>query len=214
MKFQTVLFDLDGTIIDTNELIIQTFLHTLNHHFPNQFSREHILPHMGQTLFEQMERYGGKERVTELVEHYREYNVRMHDELVKDFPYVVETLEQLAKAGVQMGIVTTKMLKTSRMGLQLFGLDRFMETIISYETTTEHKPHPAPVLAAIERLGANPATTLMVGDSQYDIQAAQGAGVSSAGVAWSLKGADFLRSFNPDYLLEDIRELIPIVLGK
>lgn len=213
MRYSTVLFDLDGTIIDTNELIIQTFLYTLESYFPGKFSREDVLPHLGQTLFEQMERFGGKERVDELVAHYREYNIRMHDELVRDFPYVLEVLEELKRIGVTMGVVTTKMQKTAYMGMALYGIDKYMKTTVTYESTPEHKPHPAPVLKAIQELGADPAKTLMVGDSEYDIQAGQSAGVATAGVAWSLKGPDYLSEYKPDYLLQDMLELLPVVRG-
>jgi pyrophosphatase PpaX len=213
MRYPTVLFDLDGTLVDTNNLILQSFLHTLEHYFPGKYTVEDILPYMGQTLFQQMERYGGKELVQELVDHYREYNVRMHDDLIEEFPYVLEVIPQLAKAGVTLGIVTTKMRKTAVMGLQRYGIESFFSTVITYESTTEHKPYPAPVLTAMEELGAKPEHTLMVGDSEYDILAGQRAGVDTAGVAWSLKGEAHLQTFNPTYMLRDIRDILPIVKG-
>jgi pyrophosphatase PpaX len=214
MKYDTVLFDLDGTIIDTNNLILQSFLHTLGHYFPGKYTEEHILPHMGQTLFEQMERFGGKERVDELVEHYREHNIRMHDELIAGFPHVAEVIPQLHQLGLSLGVVTTKMRNTAEMGLRLFDLERYMKVIITYEDTVEHKPHPAPVLKALELLGADPSKTIMVGDSEYDIQAGNRAGVATAGVSWSLKGEDYLRQFQPNVILQDLRELVPIVKGE
>lgn len=213
MKYTTVLFDLDGTIIDTNELIIQSFLHTLEHYYPSKYSREEIIPNMGQTLFEQMERYGGKEMVDELAAHYREFNIRMHDELVAEFPHVAEVIPELSQMGVTMGIVTTKMQKTALMGLRLLGLEKYMSTIITYESTERHKPDPAPVLKALENLGADPAATLMVGDSEYDLLAGARAGTHTAGVAWSMKGEEFLARFEPNYILRDMRELLPIVRG-
>jgi pyrophosphatase PpaX len=213
MKYTTVLFDLDGTIIDTNELILQSFLYTLNHYFPGKYTKEDVLPYMGQTLFEQMERYGGKELMNELVAHYREHNVRVHDELVTEFPHVAEVIPQLAEMGVQLGVVTTKMSKTALMGLRLFDLERYMQVLVTYESTVEHKPHPAPVLLALEELGADPARTLMVGDSEYDILAGKRAGIATAGVAWSLKGEAYLQQFEPDYILRDMREIVPIVKG-
>lgn len=165
---------------------------------------------MGKPLYDQMELFG-PERSEELVQVYREHNERVHDELVEEFPNVLDTIEQLAKMGIKMGIVTTKQRKTAEMGLRLFGLDKYMDTFISYQDTEKHKPHPEPVHKAMQALGADPARTLMVGDSQYDIQAGQNAGIASAGVAWSLKGASFLSSFNPTYLLNDMSDIIQIV---
>ncbi|GEN36432.1 MULTISPECIES: pyrophosphatase PpaX [Aneurinibacillus] len=209
-RYQYVLFDLDGTLIDTNNLILTSFMYTLEKFYPGKYTREDIIPHMGKPLYDQMKLFG-PERAEELVQIYREHNEQVHDELVEEFPNVLETIEDLAEMGVKMGIVTTKQRKTAEMGLRLFGLDTYMDAFVCYQDTKNHKPHPEPVQKAMQALGADPARTLMVGDSQYDIQAAQNAGVASAGVAWSMKGASFLSAFDPTYLLNDIRDLIQIV---
>lgn len=209
-RYQYVLFDLDGTLIDTNNLILTSFMYTLEKFYPGKYTREDLIPHMGKPLYDQMELFG-PERSEELVQVYREHNERVHDELVEEFPNVLDTIEQLAKMGIKMGIVTTKQRKTAEMGLRLFGLDKYMDAFISYQDTENHKPHPEPVHKAMQALGADPARTLMVGDSQYDIQAGQNAGIASAGVAWSMKGASFLSSFNPTYLLNDMSDIIQIV---
>jgi pyrophosphatase PpaX len=210
LKYTHVLFDLDGTLIDTNNLIITSFLHTLDKYFPGRYTAEDIIPHMGKTLHDQMGLFD-PDRVEELVQDYREHNEQVHDELVKEFPNVLQTIEELAKMGVRMGIVTTKQRKTAEMGLKLFGLDKFMDTVVCFQDTAEHKPHPAPVLKAMEAIGAVPGSTLMVGDSQFDIGAAHNASIDSAGVAWSLKGADFLSTFHPTVILQDISDLIQVV---
>lgn len=209
-RYQYVLFDLDGTLIDTNNLILTSFMYTLEKFYPGKYTREDLIPHMGKPLYDQMELFG-PDRSEELVQVYREHNERVHDELVEEFPNVLDTIEQLAKMGIKMGIVTTKQRKTAEMGLRLFGLDKYMDAFISYQDTENHKPHPEPVHKAMQALGADPARTLMVGDSQYDIQAGQNAGIASAGVAWSMKGASFLSSFNPTYLLNDMSDIIQIV---
>ena len=213
MKYKTLLFDLDGTILDTNELILNSFLYTLEKFYPGKFNRELLIPHMGRPLYDQMVYFGDEINAQEMVDIYREHNIRTHDEMVKEFPYVKEVLNELANSGATLGVVTTKMLITVEMGLKLFDLDRLMSTVITYEDTELHKPAPDPILLAMERLNAKPETTLMVGDSQYDIEAAKNAGITSIGVAWSVKGPDFLNEYNPDYIIEDFRELIPIVKG-
>ncbi|MCF6094564.1 pyrophosphatase PpaX [Microaerobacter geothermalis] len=214
LKYSTVLFDLDGTIIDTNELILTSFQFTLDQFYPGKYTRADIIPYMGDTLYKQMERFGAPDDVEALVETYREHNEKVHDQLVKEFPQVAETIKTLHQMGVRMGIVTTKQRKTTMMGLNLFGLTPYMEAIITYQDVEHHKPHPEPILKAISQMKAIPEETLMVGDSQYDMMAAKAAGVSAAGVAWSMKGADFLHQFHPDYMLESIDDLILIVSGK
>lgn len=207
----TVLFDLDGTIVDTNELIIQSFLHTLEGITEKSYTREDIIPHMGFSLYEQIKFFTGREEIEDLVVKYRAFNVNKHDELVKEFPNVKEVLAELKASGIRMGVATNKMRMTTLMGLKLTGLDTFMETIVTVEDVAQGKPDPAMVLKALEQLGVPASEALMVGDSQYDILAARDAGVPSVGVGWSLKGEEHLRRFDPTYLIHDMRELPKIV---
>lgn len=210
---ETILFDFDGTLVDTNELIITTFLHVLEGQTEKPVTRELIVPHMGKPLGEQLQLFSGREDVADLVLAYREYNLRMHDELIRKFPYVDEVLEELYGMGVRMGMVTNKMRFTTEKGLKLFGYDKYMAEVVTAEDVEQGKPDPAGVNVAVALMQADPAKTLMVGDSQYDIQAGQRAGVKTAGVAWSLKGEDYLQRFEPDYMLRDMRDL-PAIFGR
>ncbi|GIP40282.1 pyrophosphatase PpaX [Paenibacillus sp. J31TS4] len=208
---RTLLFDLDGTLIDTNELIIATFLHVLEGKTAEPFTRDHIIPNMGLPLMEQLLMFTGRTEVEDLVQAYREYNVRMHDELVREFPHVREVVAALHEQGIRMGVVTNKISRTAQMGLKVAGLENYMDVIVAEDDVMNGKPDPEGILKAIEALGAEPETTVMVGDSQYDLQAAKRAGVRSAGVAWSSKGEEFLRQFEPDFLLTDMRDLYEII---
>ncbi|MDD9270871.1 pyrophosphatase PpaX [Paenibacillus sp. GCM10023248] len=208
---QTVLFDLDGTIVDTNELIVQSFLHSLEGETPEPVSRELIIPNMGRPLVEQMEFFSGRKEVEELIKKYRTFNLAKHDELVKEFPYVRTVMAKLHENGIKIGIVTSKIRQTTLMGLKLCGLDPYVSTIVTVEDVKEAKPHPEGILAAMATLGGSPETTLMVGDSHYDIEAAKNAGVVSVGVTWSWKGRSYLEQYNPDHLIDDMFDLLPIV---
>ncbi len=210
MRYQTVLFDLDGTILDTNELILQSFMYTLERFFPGQYSREDVIPHMGDTLYNQMARFS-QEMAEELVDVYREHNEKIHDEYVQLVPHVMETVQELENMAVKMGVVTTKQRTTAVMGLRHYGLEQYMGTIITFQDVKYHKPHPEPVLKAMEDLDADPAKTVMVGDSSYDIRAAKEAGIDVAAVKWSLKGVDYLKKYQPNYLIDDMRDLLDIV---
>ncbi|MGG4036332.1 pyrophosphatase PpaX [Paenibacillus cisolokensis] len=206
-----VLFDLDGTILDTNELIIRSFLHALQGVVPDGFDREHIIPSMGQPLVDQMKQFTGLDDVSHLVAAYREINWRLHDELVKPFPHVPEVLGRLHRSGIRMGVVTTKMRQTTERGLKSFGLIDYMDAIVTIDDVSHPKPHPEPVLLAMEKLGADPAGTLMVGDSSVDMQAARAAGCVAVGVAWSLKGEQVLRDSGAQHILHDMRDLYTLV---
>ncbi|OUM99905.1 MAG: pyrophosphatase [Paenibacillaceae bacterium ZCTH02-B3] len=213
LVFTTVLFDLDGTILDTNELIIQSFLHALRGVVPPDFGREQIIPLMGQPLVSQMRIFTGREEVADLVRAYREYNLAHHDRMVKLFPGVAETLDVLKKSGIRTGVVTTKMRETSERALKLFGLWDKIDVLVGIDDVAHPKPDPEPVLKAMQAVGAEPARTLMVGDSPVDMEAALRAGAVPAGVAWSLKGEAKLREAGAVHLLgrmEDLRALCGI----
>ncbi|WP_435923346.1 pyrophosphatase PpaX [Paenibacillus sp. DYY-L-2] len=208
----TVLFDLDGTIIDTNELIISTFLHVLDKHFPGQpYTREQIIPHMGMTLEQQMQIFSGRDEVSGLITDYRSFNNLHHDEMVREFPHVNEVIRTLHERGIKLGIVTTKIRPTTLRALEMFGLKKYMDAIVTVQDVENPKPHPEPVLTAIRQLGADPTRTLMVGDSAADIQSAKAAGVKAAGVAWSLKGVEVLQKYEPDYILQDMTDLFGVL---
>ncbi|MFD3262171.1 pyrophosphatase PpaX [Paenibacillus lentus] len=210
MKIDTVLFDLDGTIVDTNELIIASFQHVLDKH-KQPHTREQIIPYMGMTLEQQFQAFSGWQDVAELVTDYRSFNTVHHDTMVKGFPHVDEVISALKDKGIKVGIVTTKIRPSTMRVLELFGLLKYMDTIVTVQDVTHPKPHPEPVLTAMERLNADPKRTLMVGDSPADIKSAQAAGALSAAVAWSLKGAEELKKYNPDYILEDMLDLYGIL---
>jgi pyrophosphatase PpaX len=204
---RTMLFDLDGTILDTNELIITSFLEALKGSVPEGFSRDHIIPSMGAPLVDQMRRFSGLEDVNHLVDAYREVNLRLHDDYVKPFEAVKEVLERLKANGVKLGVVTTKMRLTTERGLKFVGIRSYMDVVITIDDVANAKPHPEPVLKALELLGADPATALMLGDSTVDMGAASAAGVLPVGVAWSMKGGQILRDAGAAYVIDDMREL-------
>jgi pyrophosphatase PpaX len=209
-KIRAVLFDLDGTIIDTNELIIETFLHVLKGAVPEGFGRKHIIPSMGQPLTMQLQQFSGQADVAVLTQAYREYNHLRHDEMVALFPGVAEVIPQLRKAGIRIGIVTTKMRATTIRALELLGLYESIETIVSLDDVEHAKPHPEPVARAIQALGTEPSETLMVGDSSVDMGSAIAAGAIPVGVAWSLKGEENLFEAGAVHMLREMNELLTL----
>jgi pyrophosphatase PpaX len=208
---KTVLFDLDGTIVNTNELIVQSFLHSLEGQTPSLVTRDHIIPNMGRPLIEQMVDFSGREEVADLIDKYRSFNLSKHDELVTEFPHVRTVIAELHANGIKIGIVTSKIRQTTSMGLKLAGLDTFISSIVTIEDVAKAKPDPEGIFRALRELNGKPEETIMVGDSHYDIEAAQNAGVGAIGVGWSWKGRSYLEQYHPDYVIDDMRELLPIV---
>lgn len=207
---KALLFDFDGTLLDTNELIIQTFMYVLEDRFPGQYSPQDCINFIGPSLKETFEQITPNE-VDEMTAKYREWNLAHHDELVTEFDGVLPTLEQLKNQDIRLAIVSTKRRDTIEKGLSLMGAGHLFELVIGLEDVRHVKPNPEPVLLAIEKLGVNKEDVMMIGDNYHDIEAAKNAGVLSAGVAWSIKGEDFLKQYNPDYILQHMSDLLSIV---
>lgn len=210
MKINTVLFDLDGTLINTNDLIIESFLHTLNLYYPNKYGREDILPFLGPTLHETFVKMDPL-RVDEMIAVYRKFNHDQHDALVTQFETVYETVQTLHEKGYKLGIVTTKIRQTVKMGLKLTGLDQFFETVVTLDDVEHAKPHPEPVLLALKQLDSLPDQSIMVGDNHHDINSGKAAGTKTAGVAWTIKGTGHLEQFKPDYMLHRMSDLLTVL---
>ncbi len=206
----TLLFDLDGTLINTNELIIASFQHTLDQYYPQKYGRADIINFIGEPL-ETSFRKVDPERVDEMIQMYRTHNVAHHDELVLDYPNVMETIETLSKAGFRLGIVTTKRWDTVSMGLELMGLKPFFESVITIDDVERPKPDPQPVEMALKELGVEANEAVMIGDSPSDIEAGRRAGTKTVGVAWTIKGPEIIQAANPDYVIEDMKELLGIL---
>lgn len=209
MDIHTVLFDLDGTLIDTNELIIESFKHTFKT-FNIPFTDEELSTYNGPPLTDTFKKINPN-KVDEMIETYREHNLLHHEQYVKLFPYVIETLKQLQEKDMSLGIVTSKMRKSALVGIEMTGISTFFKTIITYDDVAHPKPHPEPIIKALDELNGHTHSTLMIGDNFHDIVAGQRAGVFTAGVAWSRKGEEFLKSYDPTFMLKDMRDILTII---
>lgn len=207
---KALLFDFDGTLLNTNDLIIQTFMHVLEERFPGQYSPKDCMDFIGPSLKETFEQIIPDE-VEEMTEKYRQWNLANHDTLVTEYEGAVDTLEKLQEKGIRLAIVSTKRRVMIEKGLELMGAKHLFELVVGLDDVKYVKPNPEPVLLAIEKLGVNKDEVMMIGDNYHDIIAGQKAGVKTAGVAWSIKGEEFLSQFNPDYILQHMSDLLTIV---
>ena len=206
-RFDAVLFDLDGTLMDTNELILQSFEHVFAVTGMNKWSRDEIIPYMGMPLWDQLRRFSGREEVDDLVVIYREYNLAHHDELIRPFPGMVELIRNLRRAGIRLGVVTTKSKHTAELGLRLYDVLDAFEVVVAIEDVTHAKPHAEPAEKALSVLQVPKNRVVMVGDSPADLGCANQAGISSVAVKWSLKTEEELSRYNPTFWIESLQEL-------
>lgn len=204
---RSVLFDLDGTTIDTNELIIVTLQHVLQQHCNLTLSREEVIAQMGGPLSDQMRHFSGRDDVDDLVKAYREYNYARHDEMVTLFPGVLDAFRRLSAAGLKLGIVTNKGRTSTARVLKQFGLRPHVGSVVTIEDVERPKPHPEPMFKAMGELGVKPEETIMVGDSPFDLLSARDAGVRPIAVGWSLKPRELLVESGAWRIIETMDEL-------
>ena len=210
---RAVLFDLDGTLINSIDHIVACWQHTVRACLGREMAREEILPTLGRALLECFEEIAPG-RSEEMRTTYRAYQVQTHDTMITLFPGTRETLERLRSAGLELGVVTSKGLPVATEGLDLFNLVTFFNMLVTYEDTTRHKPHPDPLLVACERLGIEPEQALYVGDALVDIQAGKAAGTQTAGVSWGAASREDLAMAGPDYVFDSMGELPPAIIGQ
>jgi pyrophosphatase PpaX len=183
MRYPTVLFDLDGTLIDSGEIILSSFRHATRTVLEQEIPDEVLAAAVGgSNIYEQMRAFD-EERAEELVRVYREHNEPLHDDLVA-FEGIERVLERLKAEGRQLGIVTAKRRRTVDLAFAILPLERYFDTVVTSEQTEHHKPHPEPVLTALDRLAAKPEEAAFVGDSPFDMGAGKAAGVFTVGVSW------------------------------
>lgn len=207
----TLLFDLDGTLINTNELIIETFKKTLAEFLPERsFSREEILQFIGPPLTETFANLA-PERVEEMIAFYREFNIAHHDDLVLEYDGVYEAIRALYEEDYKLAVVSTKMYDVIMKGLKLTGLDKYFQVVIGLDQVKEAKPDPEGIEMALALLGSEASEAIMVGDNFHDIYAGKNAGTKTAAVSWCIKGPDYLTQFEPDYMLKTMGDLLEIV---
>lgn len=215
-SLKAVVFDLDGTLINSVDHIVDCWQHTVRTCLGREISREEVLPTLGRTLYDAFEEIAPG-RSEELYDAYRAYQSTTHDTAITLVPGTKETLAKLKEAGMALGVATAKRLATAMRGLDLFELAPFFDTIVTLEDSERHKPFPDPLLVAAQRLGVQPAEMIYVGDALVDIKAGKTAGTKTAWVTWGSGTAEEIDSQQPDYKLdrmEDALRLLPAEAAK
>jgi len=211
-KINTVLFDLDGTLINTNEIIIDSFQSTFETHFPGLLlSREEILTFIGPTLQDTFSKYTDDPfTIKSMIESYREYYVEFEIGNFEIYPGVLDVVKQLHSAGYNLGIVTSKFKVSAYPSFRFYGLEEYFSVFIGLDDVDKPKPNKEPIELALSRF-PNVKEAIMIGDNQGDILAGKNAGIYSAGVSWSIKGSAHLMSVGPDFMLSNMNDIFRII---
>ena len=209
VRYGTVLFDLDGTLVDSGAMILASFQHATRTVLSREIPEHELLSAVGGPgLREQMEAIDPA-RVEELIEVYSSHNAGLHDEL-QPCAGILDALERLSAEGRRLAVVTAKRRTTLALAFEVLPeLRRFFDVTVGAEDTTRHKPNPEPLLLALERLGANADDAVYVGDSPFDIQAAKAAQVGSVAVTWGrIHSRARLEREEPDTIVDTVEELL------
>ena len=206
-----MLFDLDGTVIDSGPIILASFRHATRTVLEREIPDEQLLAQVGGFgLHEQMREFD-ESRADELVRCYREHNEPLHAEL-EWCSGMKPVLAQLAEEGRTLGLVTTKRRPTIELAFAALPLERYFDVVVASGDTRRHKPHPEPLLIAAKRLRVSPRYCAYVGDSPSDVRAAKAAGMQAVAVTWGgIHSRERLEAEEPDAIVSDPEELLGVL---
>lgn len=211
-KHAAVLFDLDGTLIDSIDLIVNSALYAFEKCGHPAPAAAEWLADLGLPLRTMFGRFIEDDaKMDELVAGYREYQLANHDRLVRPYDEVSSTLEALHERDLELAVVTSKSEPLAKRGLAHVGLEGVFDVIVGLESCTRHKPDPEPVRIALERLGVEPEAAAFVGDSPHDMAAGRAAGVTTIAALWGPFSRAQLAASEPDYYIRRMSELLEIV---
>ena len=211
---RAILFDNDGTLVDTHDLLLASFRHATHKVLGSALPDEVLMAKVGQPLAVQMRDFSDDPAVqNELLRVYREFNHTHHDEAVTLFPGVRDGLERLREAGFSMGVVTSKMSPLAKHGLEILGVAEYFDCLVGADSCKHHKPHPEPVELGAKLLGMSASECAFVGDSPFDMEAGREAGCITAAVLWGMFPETRLVAERPTHVCGTFDELVDALLS-
>lgn len=209
---KAILFDFDGTLINTNDVIVEAWQYTYKHYGFEEVPVEHITKCFGEPLLVTMAREFPDIDPKESASVYRQRQVDMAEELVTVFDGIPALLAELRKAGYKIGIVTSRTRESTLRYLKQFNIEEYFDGVVTCDDTDKHKPDPEPVLLGLEKLNVDKDCTLMIGDSSFDMKSANNAGVKTVLVGWRVAAAnEDVGACSVDYSIERPMELMEIL---
>jgi len=208
IRFPVVLFDLDGTVVDSGSIILASMRHATREVLGRDFDDAELLQAVGGPGLEAQMAVFAPERVDELVQVYRAHNEPLHEEL-EACAGMEDVLVRLHAEGRRLGVVTAKRRATVELAFERVPVAHLFETVVGGDETERHKPDPEPLLLAAERMHARPSETAYVGDSPFDIRAAKAAGMYAIAVTWGrIHDRGRLEREQPDAIVDAAKELL------
>jgi len=207
MKIKAVMIDFDGTLANTNEVIIKSFQHTYRTFLGREEDVDKIKASFGEPLRITMGKVFGKEYEDEAVNVYRSFQNGRFGNLIEVFPGMDSLVKKLKKSGYKVAVVTSRMKQSALDGLEKFGLTGELDVITTINDITRHKPDPESINVTLKALGVGPDEAVMIGDSRFDILCAQNADCRSILVDWSVMGAEERANIKADYIGQNAEDI-------
>ena len=207
----TILFDYDGTLMDTNEVVLQSWQHTFRTIRGYEEDPEVIRQTFGEPLVMTLAKLFPETPVEKSLDIYRTFQREVFTDFVEVFSGMFELLEELKHQGYKLGLVTSRTKDTTWAGLEHYGMDKYFDAVITAGDTAKHKPDPAPILITLDRMGSLPEEAIMVGDTMFDLLCAQNAGVKSVIVDWSVTMTTDEKK-QADYVIKSAEDLLNILI--
>lgn len=212
-RFPVVLFDLDGTLIDSLELLVSAMTHAFDSRQGPRPSVEEWVATIGRPLLWQFGQYAtSDDDLQHLVRTYRAFQHEHHDRLTRAYDGIPALVADLHGAGHALGVVTSKFGQLANRSLAHVGLAPHFHVVVGADQTTKHKPDPDPIWFALRELGHEPSRAVYVGDSPFDVMAANAAGVTSIAVTWGAAAEGPLREVAPKHVVRTVTELEVLLL--
>ena len=212
-EIDTILFDFDGTVMNTNDVIIASWQHTFRTIDGKEHEVSEITRTFGEPIVITMKKKFPAVPVEESLQIYRDYQQDIFGDMVKLFPGMKELIRELRVTGYKTALTTSRTKKTAYAALEKFELTDLFDVVITCDDTNAHKPDPEPVLITLDKLGSKPEKSVMLGDTMYDIMCARNAGVISILVGWAvaptkeeISGMD-----GPDFIMKRPEDLFRII---
>lgn len=209
-KWDCYLFDLDGTLIDTKEMIYFCFKELLNKFRSIHVTKDDIYQYIGLPYRIQLEKYTGPltdDQYFEMRDFHKTLQRSIYDEMIAPCPGAVETIQFLKERGLPLGVVTSRLRSSATDYLKKFDILSCFDIVIDPSDTEKNKPNPDPVLKALELLQVSAERAVYVGDSIFDIESGSRAGVKTIFTNWG--HGDFTSlPHKPDYRVDNLKEII------
>jgi pyrophosphatase PpaX len=210
-RFPVVLFDLDGTVVDSGAIILASMRHATREVLGSEHTDEELMQAVGGPGLEAQLGAFDADRVDELVRVYRAHNEPLHETL-EACEGMEDVLIRLHAEGRRLGVVTAKRRATVELAFARVPIAHLFETVVGGDETEKHKPDPGPLLLAAERMGIDPTTAAYVGDSPFDMRAAKAAGMFAVAVTWGrIHDRALLEREEPDAIADSAEDLLELL---